>query len=84
MKIHKLVLVALLLCLFGLMVWGVQGCGGEYETVKVEITFTNGEKEILNTRVWTGYHCRVSDLKAGCTTCILDNRCGVRSVKILK
>lgn len=83
MKIHKLVLVALLLCLFGLMIWGVQGCAA-YGTkeVKVEITYTNGEKEILSTKVW--HLCQAEYLQNGCTSCIVNSRCGVRSVKVLR
>ena len=64
------------------LILGMMACAPS-EPIKLEITYTDGSKEILITREYfkTG---GITILRAGCTVNIYDNsRCGVRSVKVL-
>ncbi len=63
------------------LIIGIYSCTPKY--IVVEVTYLNGEKETVTTQQYTGCGF-IAMLRAGCTECMTEARCGVRSVKILK
>ncbi len=63
------------------LIIGMYSCTPKY--ILVEVHYLDGTMEILKTQEFIG--CGVPQhLHANCTDCLVDTRCGVRSVKILK